>query len=307
MKALIFGEILYDVYNSDAIIGGAPLNYALQLKRLNKLSVEGKSVAIITALGNDDFGKSAIDFVQKEGIDTALIQVKDKFETGRATVFLDEKTKVPDYIIHENVAWDNIEYSDEISHALASNQYDIFYCNILALRSEQSLDTFKKVIETIKPKLRVFDITIRKSFYTKEKIQMVLDYINVLKVNDDELEVLRELFYPSIETSTTETDRKTLMESLMRDFELEYIFLTLGKSGASLLCANGYFFEPSNDVVVVDTVGAGDSFCAALSYGLYKNIDEAKVLKLALQVAEQMVQVRGGTGVYDVASVLANY
>ncbi len=301
MKALVFGEILYDVYNGNAIIGGAPFNYALQLSRLNR---DEQSVAMITALGNDDFGRNAIEFVKKEGIDTSLLQIKDSFETGRATVFLDENTKVPDYIIHENVAWDNIEYTSEIAEALANNCYDIFYCNILALRSDSSFAAFQKVIQTIAPRFRVFDITIRKSFYTKEKIKAVLDYINILKVNDDELEVLRELFYPNVETSVKESNRIILMESLSRDFGLEYIFITLGKSGACLLCDNGYFFEASNDVTVVDTVGAGDSFCAALSYALYRNIDEARVLKFALSVAEQMVQVEGGTGVYDTMAVI---
>ncbi len=297
MKALVFGEILYDVYEDNAIIGGAPFNFTLQLSRLLR---KDNSVAIISALGNDDFGSRAIEFAKNENIDTSFIQIKDNFETGKATVFLDEKTKVPDYIIHENVAWDNVEYTDELANALSSNNYDVFYCNILGIRNDVSYNTFKSVIKTIKPKLRVFDITVRKHFYTKEKIQTVLEYINILKVNDDEIEVLRQLFYPNIDAS----DTKLIMESLKSDFEIEFIFLTLGKKGACLLSNNDYYFEQSNDVKVVDTVGAGDSFTAALSYALYKNTSEEKALRLASQVAEQMIQVSGGTGVYDVDKVI---
>ena len=299
MKVLVFGEILYDVYNGNAIIGGAPFNYSLQLSRIARLA---KSVSVISSVGKDDFGNEAIAFAQKELIDTSLIQRHDKFETGKATVFLDEKTKVPDYIIHENVAWDNIEYTDDINTAIEKNSYDMIYCNILCLRNECSYNTFKKIMGKINPKIRVFDITIRKDYYTKDKIEKVLSYINVLKINDDELECIKNLFYPDINIENS----KLLMEKIRTDFDIPYIFLTLGKKGACLLSDNGFFEEPSNDVKVVDTVGAGDSFTAALSYALYKGIDEQKTLKFALAVAEEMIQVSGGTGTYDVDAVIEN-
>jgi len=295
MKALVFGEILYDVYKEKAIIGGAPFNYSLQLSRIIRAQ---KSVSIISSVGKDDFGNAAILFSQKEGIDTSLIQRHDTLKTGIATVFLDEKTKIPNYIIHENIAWDNIEYSNEIDNAIKKNDYDIIYCNILSLRKPYSYNTFKKIIKTIKPKIRVFDVTIRKNYYTKDKLQMILDYINVLKMNDDELYSIKALFYPEIENT------RMLMEKIREDFDIPYIFLTLGKHGACLLSDNGFFEEPSNDVNVVDTVGAGDSFTAALSYALYKGTDDKKVLSFASAVAEEMIQVRGGTGSYDVDAVI---
>ena len=70
MKVLVFGEILYDVYNGNAIIGGAPFNYSLQLSRIARLA---KSVSVISSVGKDDFGNEAIAFAQKELIDTSLI------------------------------------------------------------------------------------------------------------------------------------------------------------------------------------------------------------------------------------------
>ena len=137
---LTFGELLYDVYNDVSVIGGAPFNYSIQLSRL--LNNDDK-LKFITALGNDKFANDAIDFIKKENIDSSLIQINNNYETGKATVFLNEK-KVPDYIIHEDAAWDNIEYNEKIENAL-KEKYDLFYFNILSQRNECSYNTIKKI------------------------------------------------------------------------------------------------------------------------------------------------------------------
>ena len=103
-NVLTFGELLYDVYNDVSVIGGAPFNYSIQLSRL--LNNDDK-LKFITSLGNDELANNAMDFIKKENIDSSLIQINNNYNTGKATVFLNEK-KVPDYIIHENAAWDNI-------------------------------------------------------------------------------------------------------------------------------------------------------------------------------------------------------
>ena len=140
---LTFGEILYDIYDNTSVIGGAPFNYSLQLSRLIE---SNDKLRFITALGNDDYSKKAIDFINNENIDKSLMQILDNYETGKATVFLNEN-KVPDYIIHENAAWDNIEYNNDIENALKEN-YDIFYFNILSQRNEKSYDTLKNIFKS---------------------------------------------------------------------------------------------------------------------------------------------------------------
>ena len=294
LNILTFGELLYDVYDNVSVIGGAPFNYSLQLSRL--LSKDDK-LKFITALGNDDYSKDALTFIDNENIDKSLIQTLKDYETGKATVFLNEK-KVPDYIIHENSAWDNIEYNSNIENALKDN-YDLFYFNILSQRNEKSYNTLKK---NINAKYKVCDVTFRKNYYTKEKIKESLEFINILKINDDELAVIKELFYPSMQN-----DNEVLLKAINKDFNIDYIFLTLGASGASVLYNNEYIFNPSNKVNVIDTVGAGDSFCAALSYAILRGLDINNVLKFASSVSEEMVQVKGGTARYDIEKVKSKY
>lgn len=297
LNILTFGELLYDVYDNVSVIGGAPFNYSLQLSRL--LSKDDK-LKFITALGNDDYSKDALTFIDNENIDKSLIQTLKDYETGKATVFLNEK-KVPDYIIHENSAWDNIEYNSNIENALKDN-YDLFYFNILSQRNEKSYNTLKTIFKNINAKYKVCDVTFRKNYYTKEKIKESLEFINILKINDDELAVIKELFYPSMPN-----DNEILLKSINKDFNIDYIFLTLGASGASVLYNNEYIFNPSNKVNVIDTVGAGDSFCAALSYAILRGVDINNVLKFASSVSEEMVQVKGGTARYDIEKVKSKY
>ena len=294
---LSFGELLYDVYDNTAVIGGAPFNYSLQLSRL--IGSDDK-LKFITALGNDDYSKDALKFISNENIDSSLIQILDNYETGKATVFLNEN-KVPDYIIHENAAWDNIEYTENINSAL-KEKYDIFYFNILSQRNEKSYSTLKQICKNINADYRVCDVTFRKNYYTKEKIKEALEFVNVLKINDDELAVIKGLFYPSLKN-----DNEILLKELNKDFNIDYIFLTLGKDGASVFYGNEYIFNPSSKIDVIDTVGAGDSFCAALSYAILKKLDINNILKFASAVSEEMVQVKGGTARYNVNVVKAKF
>ena len=290
---LVFGEILYDIYDDVAVIGGAPFNYSVQLSRLIS---KNDNLKFITALGKDDFSKDAFKFIENENIDSSLMQVLNNYETGKATVFMNEN-KIPDYIIHENVAWDNIEFNSDIEKAL-KEKYDLFYFNILSCRSEKSYNTLKNIFKNIDSKYKVCDVTFRKNYYTKEKIKEALEFINILKINDDELAIIKSLFYPNLQN-----DNEILLKNLNKDFNIDYIFLTLGKSGASSFYNNQYIFKPSNKIKVVDTVGAGDSFCAALSYAILKKLDIKKVLDFASAVSEEMIQVKGGTAKYNIKAL----
>ncbi len=296
-KILVFGELLYDVYDDIAVIGGAPFNYSVQLSRL--ISKED-DLKFITALGKDDFSKEAIKFIENENIDSSLIQILDNYETGKATVFMNED-KVPDYIIHENVAWDNIEYNSDIENIL-KEKYDLFYFNILSCRSEKSYNTLKNIFKNIDSKYKVCDVTFRKNYYTKEKIKEALDFINILKINEDELLTIKNLFYPSLKIDLKNYN-EILLRNLNKDFNIDYIFLTLGKEGAALFYNNEYLFNRPNKVEVVDTVGAGDSFCAALSYAILKKANIYKTLEFASAVSEEMIQVKGGTAKYNIKAV----
>lgn len=302
MKAFVFGEVLFDVYGDEKHIGGASFNFACNLKRIAR---EKGSVCFLSSIGNDTFGNSIELFSKKSNLDISLLEYSDKYSTGKATVFLDEKTKVPDYIIHEDVAFDNIEYNEKIENVLTNNNFDIFYFNILSQRSEVSYSTIKKIFTNIKSKIKTFDITLRKNYYTKEKMIESLNFCNVLKLNEDELLLVKDLFYASISID----DKEAILKNIKKDFAIDYIALTLGKEGNVLLDNNNNIIVKKADssIKVVDTLGAGDSFASAFSFALSRELDSNLSLNFATEIAENVVQVKGALGCFDIESVLKKY
>ena len=105
MKAIIFGEVIWDVYPNKKAIGGAPFNFGANLALL------GNEVYLVTAVGKDDLGREALEKAKQFGIRTDLVS-ENNFPTGQCTVTLDE-SKVPSYYVHEDTAYDNIEATDE--------------------------------------------------------------------------------------------------------------------------------------------------------------------------------------------------
>ncbi|TKX31659.1 carbohydrate kinase family protein [Campylobacter aviculae] len=298
MKVLVFGEILYDVYGDKYSIGGGPFNFAIWLSRMIG---KKEALTMISALGNDELGLKALEFAKKEQINTSCIELSSKFPTSKALVFLNED-KIPDYIIEEGIAWDNIIFNEQISKSLDFD-YDIFYFNLLAQRFDASANTLKKIMDKVKAKFKVFDMTLRKNYFTKEKLSDALNFINVLKVNEEELELVKKLFYPDFKS-----DIKQILTLIQKDFNIPYIFLTLGEKGSCLQSLNGFFTKDARkDIKIVDTVGAGDSFCAALSYALVKNLKEEEILSFATEIAENVIQLQGGTTFFDFYHIQKKY
>ena len=152
MKALSFGEILWDVYPDKKFLGGAPLNFAAHLKK------HDENVYMMSALGNDELGKEAIKRIEDWKINTSYILSLDDKPTGSCMVTLDEN-KVPSYNLLKNVAYDYISYID------IKESFDVLYFGTLALRSENNYNTLKTLIESVKFNCIFSDINIRPPFY----------------------------------------------------------------------------------------------------------------------------------------------
>ena len=105
-KITCFGEVLWDVFPAHKKIGGAPLNVALRLQSLDN------EVAIISSIGNDESGKTLLDYIIQNGLDVSCLEVSDKFKTGKVKVILNDKRSAS-YDIKYPRAWDNIKITQE--------------------------------------------------------------------------------------------------------------------------------------------------------------------------------------------------
>ncbi len=126
----------------------------------------------------------------------------------------------------------------------------------LGLRSPESHDTIVELLKHTKPgAMKFFDINIRGDHYSKELIEELLSYATVFKLNDAELQLLRDMF--GIRgTSDDEACRWFLTQ-----YGLDYIILTGGATFSTIIAKTGDSSTLSTPhVQVADTVGAGDSF-----------------------------------------------
>ena len=277
-KITSFGEILFDVYPDGKKLGGAPFNFIYHIIKLT-----GKA-NFVSRVGNDQNGDEILQTLKDREISSEFIQIDQNHKTGVAKTTLNEK-KIPDFIIEENVAYDFIELTDPLKKLISQNT-DCFYFGTLAQRSEQSRNTVQKLAAD--PNIKcICDLNIRQNYYTPETIEQSLSAADVLKLNEQELELVNKLIIKS-EVNKTET-----VEKMMRIFNIELLCVTKGSSGA-ILYKDGQenYYKIKNDKVV-DTVGAGDAYASMLCIGYLMNWSIEKINKLASEFANEIIKVKG--------------
>jgi len=258
-------------------LGGAPCNFAFHAAQAGCESIA------VSAVGNDKSGEEIRDVVKSLGLQDKFIQTNNH-PTGTVTVVLD-KNGHPDYTIHENVAWDNINWSENME--LLAAKVDAVCFGSLAQRNSVSMNSILKFLECTKTKcLRVFDINLRQQFYKLDILIKSLEFANVLKLNDDELAVVAGLF-------ELEGDEESLLNQLLAKFEFKLIAYTKGNKGSLLLTNNEKSYCEAPIIDVVDTVGAGDSFTAVLLAGMLNKVDLIKTHKAATDIAAYVCTQHG--------------
>jgi len=278
------GEALWDLLPTGPQLGGAPANFSYHAHAL------GARAHVITCVGNDDYGREVIRRLEDLGLPDVTVQVDADRPTGTATVAL-SGNGIAHFTIHENVAWDYIAEPPEATAAVSTA--DAICFGTLAQRGALSRNSIQHLVaEAPANALRVFDINLRQQFYSHSVVDKSLHLANVLKLNDDELPVLAKMFRV---TGTTEEQ----IEHLAQIFSLRLVALTRGPNG-SLLYQNQSGQKqwsdcPSRPVKVVDTVGAGDSFTAAMVLGLLHQMDLDEINTIANEVARYVCSQPGAT------------
>ena len=252
---------MWDIYPDRIEIGGAPFNVYYRLHSL------GNNVKIISSIGDDDLGLKALNFFKKNNLNSEFISIDKEHKTGQVKIQLESGE--PSYDIVDNVAWDFIPIKKEY----ASEKLDYLIFGSLAVRKDKSFETLKEIIR--KSKFNILDLNIRQEYYKKEKLYYLLNSSDFLKINMDELFVLRDLF--NIKYHETED----IAQKIFSKFNLKYICLTNGSVNSSVFDGNKFIYVESLKVESIDNVGAGDNFLASF-------IDEyfikKKFLKSSLKI-----------------------
>ena len=255
------GEVLWDVLPDGKKLGGAPANFAYHAGQF------GLDTLAVSALGKDALADETIAALDERGLKYLLPRVDYPTGTVQVTLTVDG---IPTYEIKENVAWDNIPYTPELAE-IASNCRAVCFGS-LAQRNVTSWATIRQFLDnTPTDCLKVFDINLRQQFYTKDVIEESLKRCNILKINDEELVIIKRMY------GYDDLDMRGICEKILADYQLKMLVLTCGTNGSYVFAPGLTSFQETPKVKVADTVGAGDSFtgsfCAAILNG--KSLEDA--------------------------------
>lgn len=265
------GEVLWDLLPGGKQLGGAPANFAYHACAL------GADALVVSRVGRDPLGRDILDYLGKRGLRCDGITTDSSAPTGTVTVALDPQGK-PAFTVHENVAWDFVVASEHVLRE--ASRADATCFGSLAQRSPVSRAAIHRLLAATPPHtLRIFDINLRQRFWSQEIIQSSLGLANVLKLNDEELPVVAQLFG----LTGTESDQ---LRQLAACFNLKAVALTKGAQGSSLLVGPNLVSRPGSKLAIVDTVGAGDSYTAALALGLLAGQESEVILESAHRIAD---------------------
>ncbi len=270
------GEFLWDVLPTGRKAGGAPVNFAYHA------SQHGAEGWGISAVGDDVDGRELLEVTGGHGIRTLVATVG--YPTGTVDVQLNDGQPV--YTIHENVAWDYIPLTDAML-ALA-RQAGALCFGTLAQRNGASRQTTLALIAAApEDAYRIYDINLRQHYYSKKLIEQSLDMANILKINDEELLTLQEMF--ALPVGTDEACRL-----LQKRYELKMVVLTGGSRFSSVYYGDGKISTlPTPKVDVVDTVGAGDSFTGCLIASLLTGSSVEEAHRRAVDTAAYVCTTAG--------------
>ncbi len=277
MKTLVFGEILWDIIEGTPHLGGAPLNFAAHSQRFEN------TATIISNVGKDDLGDRAIALVKELEINTSHIQ-RSELPTGTVPVVIINGQ--PNYEITKGVAFDNI--NKKHFGGLLLEHFELFYFGTLIQRHETSESALHFILDHMHFRHIFYDVNLRRDSYTLDTVLYSLSHCTILKVNDEEVDVLSEMIFGSrltIENFCTQVSTQFS--------KVEVIVVTLGKSGSSIYASGILHQIPTSPINVVDTVGAGDAFSAAFASTYLNTSDPIKSATIANKIGGFVASSKG--------------
>jgi fructokinase len=276
------GELLWDVFPEGRQLGGAPANFAYMTSLL------GDEGIVASRVGGDELGREAKQRLQTLGLQTSFVQVDRRHPTGTVQVEVDPAGQ-PTFKIATSVAWDAFEWTPE--WRLLAQRADAVCFGSLAQRCAESHATIRAFLTAMRPEaIRVFDVNLRQNFYSAEILSESASLAEIIKVNHEELPVVAKLLgIPFI------YDETRAAQWLRDKFGTKLVCMTRGSKG-SLLVGEGEISEHMGyRVYVVDTVGSGDAFTAALVYHYLRHASLSTLNEAANRMGAWVASQTGAT------------
>jgi fructokinase len=279
-KIVGIGEVLWDLLPAGKQLGGAPANFICHAHAL------GADARLISRVGDDAAGREILERFRARGLPMEAIGIDPTAPTGTVSVEVGAEGH-PKYTIHENVAWDRIA-ADSAALAAVRNA-DAICFGSLAQRTNFVRETIAGLLAGAnKDALHVFDINLRPPFINRDAIAQSVASADILKLNEEELPILAGMF------QLTGSPAQQLA-ALAARFPIQLIVLTRGAEGSMLFAGGTLCEHPVSPIEVRDTIGAGDSFTAAVTIGFLRQWPLEKIADHASAVAAYVCTQPGAT------------
>ncbi|MBK1875936.1 PfkB family carbohydrate kinase [Pelagicoccus mobilis] len=246
-RILCIGEIVWDCFDKEKRLGGSPLNFAYICSQM------GAKPTLISSVGTDSDGAEAIREIESHGLSSAHVQRHQVLPTSKAQIAHDTQGS-PIFSLDPENAWDDLRLFPE--DELLTQNADAIFFGSLCQRSNASKTTIRQLITKAPPQtLKLFDVNIRKPHFSSETLLSSLEMANALKLSDEELGELSEIL-------NLKGEVRDQLKQIRGNYGLKLIILTCGRQGSLILHENEIVRMPAENIDVVDTTGAGDSFAA---------------------------------------------
>lgn len=284
MKAVVFGEVLFDIFPGEKCLGGAPFNFAFHLHGL------GVPVVFVSRVGGDELGQSILDYASARGFPVEGIQVDPSHATGEVQVSLDALGN-PEFKILRDRAYDYIEQNAFVS-SLLKQEPSLIYFGSLAQRNSVSANAIQNFLRTFSGRSTLFmDLNLRAPFYNRGIIESSLEFCDILKVSGEELEELKTILALGNDAS-----HQDIVNHIQSQYKIQWTCVTKGSDGSELYEAGtpAPIVQPASPPErIQDTVGAGDAFSAMLAFGFLNNCPKPLALERASLFASKVCSIKG--------------
>jgi 2-dehydro-3-deoxygluconokinase len=260
-------------------LAGAESNVAIGLARL------GHTVSWVGRVGRDEWGRLLLRELRAEGVDTSHAVLDDVAPTG--LMFLEQRTADVSRVDYRRAgsAGSRIAPAD-VQAALDMSPRLLHLTGITPALSDAALDAVTLAAERASAAgaLVSLDVNFRSRLWTREQARAALGplvrHTDLVIASDDELDVLAG------------GDEAAAVARLFQA-GVGRVAIKRGAAGASLWTAAGRVDQQAFAVTAVDTVGAGDAFCAGLLSGLLDGLDAAGSLQRAATLGAFAVGTHG--------------
>jgi fructokinase len=283
------GELIWDLFPEGRRLGGAPSNFAYVSRLL------GEEAAVASRVGPDALGEEALERLERAGLSTRYVQRDDSHPTGTVHVVVGEGGE-PRFQVNENSAWDYLEWTP-LWEELAARAGVVCF-GTLGQRHPAARATVTRFLEATSPDaLRLFDVNLRHSFFTPEMLARSLSLADAVKLNEEELASAAAMLGLRA-SGALETSR-----ALLERFGLELVAVTRGRRGSLLVSPAGADEHAGFPARVVDTIGCGDAFGAALVHCRLRGAPLSLSNEIANRVGAWVAAQPGATPEADPATV----